>query len=161
MIAEIVCNVVLNILLAKYWGVLGIILATLISLFFVNFIGGAWILFKEYFQNGKLGEFFADQALYFGMTAVIAIACFWGCECMNSGLNGMTAFMTMPASGVDAVTANSGHTKLFELVGLVVRLLLCTLVTVAGYYVAYHHTARYQDAKEWVKSRYSVLKIGK
>lgn len=40
-IAEFVCNVVLNILLAKYWGVLGIILATLISLFFVNFIGGA------------------------------------------------------------------------------------------------------------------------
>lgn len=56
-IAEIVCNVVLNILLAMYWGVLGIILATLISLFFINFIGGAWILFKEYFQNGKLGEF--------------------------------------------------------------------------------------------------------
>lgn len=48
-IAEIICNVVLNILLAKYWGVLGIIVATLISLFFINFIGGAWILLKEYY----------------------------------------------------------------------------------------------------------------
>lgn len=129
----------LNILLAKYWGVLGIILATLISLFFVNFIGGAWILFKEYFKNGKLQEFFADQALYFGVTAVLAVACFWGCESMSGWLNGTSAFMTMPASTVDAVAASSGHTKLFELVGLVVRLLLCTLVTVAGYYVAYHH----------------------
>lgn len=174
-VAEIVCNVVLNILLAKYWGVLGIILATLISLFFINFLGGAWILFKEYYQNGKLQEFFADQALYFGVTVILAVMCFWGCEWVSSWLNGVSTFMTMPAfavdavaadSGhtkfaVDAVAANSGHTKLFELVGLVVRLLLCTLVTVAGYYVAYHHTARYQDAKEWVKSRFSVMKIGK
>ena len=65
------------------------------------------------------------------------------------------------AFAVDAVMANSGHTKLFELVGLVARLLLCTLVTVAGYYVAYHHTTRYQDAKEWVKSRYNVFRIEK
>ncbi len=79
-IAEIVCNIVLNILLAKYWGVLGIILATLISLFFVNFLGGAWILFKEYFKNGKLHEFFADQALYFGVTAVLAVVCFYVCD---------------------------------------------------------------------------------
>ena len=160
-IAEIVCNVVLNILLAKYWGVLGIILATLISLFFINFLGGAWILFKEYFQNGKLHEFFADQALYFGVTVVLAVMCFRGCEGVSSWLNGASAFMTMPAFAVDAVTANSGHNKLFELMGLVVRLLLCTLVTVAGYYVVYHHTACYQDAKEWVKSRFSVLKIRK
>ena len=160
-IAEIVCNIVLNILLAKYWGVLGIVLATLISLFFINFIGGAWILFKEYFQNGKLGEFFADQALYFGVTVVLAVMCFWGCEGVSSWSNGASVFMTMPASAVDAVTANSGHTKMFELLGLVARLLLCTLLTVAGYYVVYHHTVRYQDAMEWVKSRYSVLKIEK
>lgn len=160
-VVEIVCNIVLNILLAKYWGVLGIILATLISLFFVNFIGGAWILFKKYFQNGKLGEFFADQALYFVVTAVLAIACFWSCESMSGWLNGGTAFMKMPAFAIDAVAENSGHTKMFELLGLIARLLLCTLLTVAGYYVVYHHTVRYQDAMEWVKSRYSVLKIEK
>ena len=52
----------------------------------------------------------------------------------------------------------SGQLELEEEPG---RLLLCTLVTVAGYYMAYHHTALYQGAKEWVKSRYSVFKIGK
>lgn len=135
----------------------------------------AWILFKEYFKNGKMHEFFADQALYFGVTVVLAVMCFWGCEGLSSWLNDVTAFMTMPASTVDAVVANpwhtkfaldavaanSVHTKLFKLVGLVASLLRCTLVTVAGYYVAYHHTARYQDAKEWVKSRYKVFKIEK
>ena len=130
-IAEIVCNVVLNILLAKYFGVLGIILATLISLFFVNFLGGAWILFKEYFKNGKLGEFFVDQALYFAVTIVFAVVCWWAC-------NGVAGWFSD--------TAVLGQAKLFELVGLAARLLICTLVTAAGYFMVYHRTSRYQDA---------------
>ena len=135
-IAEIVCNVVLNILLAEYLGVLGIILATLISLFFVNFLGGAWILFKEYFKNGRLGEFFADQALYFGVTAVLAVVCFFACD------------------GV----AVAGQSKLLGVAGLVIRLLLCTVVTAGGYFLAYHSTERYKDAKDWVQMRYKVMK---
>lgn len=148
-IAEIICNVVLNILLAKYWGVMGIILATLISLFFINFLGGAWILFKEYFQNGKLGEFFADQALYFAVTVVIAALCLYVCE----GISGLVWM-----SGWLKGAGNAGQMKLFELAGLLARLLFCTLVSVAGYFLFYHHTARYQDAKEWVKSRYNLLR---
>ena len=150
-IAELICNVVLNILMAKYLGVLGIILATLISLFFINFIGGAWILFKEYFKNGKLEEFFVDQMLYFVVTAVIAALCFWSCEGINKWLCG-------PETSVVELAMSTGRTKLFDLFGLGVRLLLCTFVTIAGYYVVYHHTARYQDAKEWVKCRYNLLK---
>ena len=136
-IAEIVCNIVLNIVLAKYWGVLGIIVATLLSLFFINFLGGSRILFKEYFKNGKLGEFFRDQALYFCVTAVIAVLCWRGCEEIGGWLGGGSAGM----------------------LGLVARLLLCTIVTLAGYYLAYHRTARYKDAKDWVWNRYSAMNL--
>lgn len=128
-IVEIICNVVLNILLAKYWGVLGIILATLISLLFINFIFGAWILFREYFKNGKLHEFFANQVLYFSITVLTATFCVFICEKIPSD---------------------------WGFLGLQVRLILCTVSTAFFYYLVYHHTKRYQDAKIWLGSRFKV-----
>lgn len=126
-IAEILCNVVLNILLAKYWGVLGIILATLISLFFINYIFGAWILFQQYFQNGKLHEFFADHALYAAVTAALAALCTYMCK-------------KIPTD--------------WGFLGLPIKFLLCIALTLTFYYIVYHHTNRYQDAKTWLLSRY-------
>ena len=137
-IAEMICNVVLNILLAKYWGVLGIILATLISLFFINFIGGAWILFKEYFQNSRLGEFFADQAKYFLVTAAVGMVCFCLCETVAVGTG----------------TSNKGVEALF----LLLRLLICTVLTALLYYLVYHHSAQYRDAKDWLWKRYRAMR---
>ncbi len=137
-IAEIVCNVVLNILLAKYWGVLGIIVATLISLFFINFIGGAWVLFKEYFQNGKLNEFFADQAKYFLVTAAVGVVCFSVCEMLTVG------------------TGNSN--QVVEALYLLLRLLICTVVTALLYYLVYHCSAQYRDAKDWLWKRYRTMR---
>jgi len=137
-IAEIVCNVVLNILLAKYWGVLGIILATLISLFFINFIGGAWILFKEYFQNGKLHEFFADQAKYFLITTAVGAVCYFVCETV-------------------AVGTGISH-KVVEALYLLIRLVICTIVTILLYYLVYHRSAQYRDAKDWLWKRYRAMR---
>ena len=137
-IAEIVCNVVLNILLAKYWGVLGIIVATLLSLFFINFIGGAWILFKEYFQNGKLHEFFADQAKYFLVTTSVGVVCFCVCETITVGTG-------IPNRGVETLY-------------LLLRLLICTVVTVLLYYLVYHRSVQFMDAKDWLWKRYQAMR---
>ena len=137
-IAEIICNVVLNILLARYWGVLGVILATLISLFFINFIGGAWILFKEYFQNGKLHEFFADQAKYFLITAAVGAVCFCVCETVAVGTG-------IPNKGVEALY-------------LLIRFVICTILTILLYYLVYHRSAQYRDAKNWLWKRYRAMR---
>lgn len=158
-IAEILSNVVLNILLAKYWGVLGIILATLISLFFINFLGGAWILFKEYFRNGKLGEFFVDQALYFGVTVAVAVVCWWACESVSEGIAGVAGAGTVNVTTHDYLASvGSGVTgtlnKGLQFLQLLLRLVACTVISVLGYYLIYRHTARYQDAKEWIRSRF-------
>lgn len=157
-IAEIICNIVLNIVLAKYWGVLGIIVATLISLFFINFIGEAWILFKEYFKNGRLGTFFADQALYFGVTVVLAIVCLEACEVVVEILHFDAGLAVSMAGAGEArsitVGINGGLAKLYSVLGLFVRLLICTLGAVVGYYLALGRTARYRDAKNWIASRY-------
>ena len=137
-IAEIIANIVLNLLLAKYWGVLGIILATLISLFFINFIGEAWILFNEYFKNDKLHVFFADQAKYFLVTAAVGVVCFYACEVVTIGTG-------IPNKGV-------------EVLYLMLRLLICTVVTILLYYLVYHRTSKYLDAKDWLCKRYRAMR---
>ncbi len=73
-ILETVANVALNIILGKYWGVNGIIAATLISLFLFNFCWGSTILFKAYFQMENLWTYFGYHLRYFAVTAIICAA---------------------------------------------------------------------------------------
>ena len=60
------------------------------------------------------------------------------------------------ATGIINGVTNYGQSKLFALVGLAARLLLCTVIVSVGYYLAYRWTERYRDAKEWLWSRYRV-----
>ena len=128
-LAEALVNICLNIVLAKYFGVLGIILATLVSLFFIDFIFSARILFRQYYRNGKLGEFFGDHARYFMVTLLLALPSIYICNLIT-------------AHGV---------------LGLLLRLLVCTVCSVAGYFLLYHRTARYQDAVDWIMRRWDMM----
>ena len=128
-LAEALVNICLNVVLAKYFGVLGIILATLISLFFIDFIFSARILFRQYYRNGKLGEFFGDHARYFLVTLLLAFPSIYVCNLIT-------------VSGV---------------LGLLLRLLVCTVCSVAGYFLLYHRTARYQDAMDWIRRRWKMV----
>ena len=136
-IAEISANIVLNILLAKYWGVLGIILATVFSLFFIDFINGARILFNEYFKNGKMWLFFADHARYLLVTVVLSGFCFYVC-------NQVSAIVVGRFTG-DGVIA------------IALRLVICTTVPILGYGLVYHRTEQYAEAKNWLLQRIDDL----
>lgn len=70
-IIESIANLVLNFILVQLWGILGIIAATLISLLIVNFGFGSQIVFKYYFKNGKLLEYFLLHAKYAIVTLLI------------------------------------------------------------------------------------------
>ena len=128
-LAEALVNISLNIVLAKYFGVLGIILATLISLFFIDFIFSARILFRQYYRNGKLGEFFGDHVRYFLVTLLLAFPSIYVCN-----------LITVPG-----------------VLGLLLRLLVCTVCSVAGYFLLYHRSARYQDAVDWIMRRWNLM----
>lgn len=75
-IAETLANLVLNIALGWYFGVWGIVVATLISLFFINFCWGSRIVFDCYFKNGKAGEYYRDHAIYFGVMSIVVSICY-------------------------------------------------------------------------------------
>ncbi len=70
---EAVLNIVLNFVLGKIWGIYGIIFATLISLFIINFLWGSTILFKNYFTNIKISEFYVTHAFYAFVTILSSI----------------------------------------------------------------------------------------
>ena len=84
-IAEAVANVVLNVLLCRRLGVFGIILATLLTLFFLNYLPCPVILFRYYFKNDKLGEYFWDHLMYFLTLLPGGTLCFLLCLLLGEG----------------------------------------------------------------------------
>ena len=69
-LCETALNLTLNILLGKYFGVHGIILATMISLMTCNYIWGSCILFRHYFSFTWLKQYF----IYQGKQTALVIA---------------------------------------------------------------------------------------
>lgn len=67
-IVEAITNIVLNFTLGYYWGINGIILATLISLFFINFCYGSSIVFKSYFKGFKIKDYYLSNLKYIIVT---------------------------------------------------------------------------------------------
>lgn len=123
-LAEAAANVVLNIVLCKFMGITGIILATLISLFFINDICCPIILFRHYFKNGKLMEYYKDHVLYFLSLLPGGILCVLLCR-------------WIPAEGLSA---------------FLLRTPICIIVPGISYYLLWCKNALCREALSWLRS---------
>ncbi len=85
-VIEALLNLVLNFTLGYYLGVVGIILATIISYTCMYFYGSTFI-FTKYFKNGKLNKYFVDNILYMMVTGVIGFVTFKLLEVLLSSQN--------------------------------------------------------------------------
>ena len=74
-IVEAIINLVLNFTLGYFWGVAGIILATIISYTCVYFYGSKFV-FTKYFRNGKLKKFYLDNLYYLTITGLVGLGIF-------------------------------------------------------------------------------------
>ena len=70
-IGETLMNLTLNIVLGKAFGVHGIIIATMVSLFLCNYIWSASIVFKHYFTRERQKDYYRYQ---FSQSALIFVA---------------------------------------------------------------------------------------
>ena len=70
---EAIVNIILNYLLGKFFGVHGIIIATWISIFFINFCWGSRIIFNHYFDISNYNDYFRSHMYYFINTIVASI----------------------------------------------------------------------------------------
>ena len=88
-IAESVLNIFLNWILGKYFGINGIIAATIISLFFVNFLYGSRIVFKYYFTHFKLRDFFLLHLYCASITVITCVPTYLICSSIPSSIPGL------------------------------------------------------------------------
>lgn len=122
---ESIANLVLNYVLVQLIGIYGIILATVLSLFFINFCWGSQIVFDKYFKNRKQMEYFLFHLKYASVTFLVAVVTFG--ICMLIPLDGMLAVIT--------------------------RGVVCCIIPNVIYILIYHRTSIYQEAIPWILER--------
>ena len=132
MIGEAIANILLNILFCRLWGVLGIILATVVSVFVTNFVFCPRLLFKLYFKNGKLKEYWLDHFFY-ATTMLLSAGIGWFlCERILS--------IEMIGTGImNSILCLGG------------RLIICTALSVCVFWLIWHRSERYKTAVVWMK----------
>jgi hypothetical protein len=95
-ILEAIANLVLNLLFVSRWGVFGIVLGTLISMLVINFGYGSTIVFKHYFKNYYVSEFFKQHMLYLVVTCINCIITYLICSFLPGiGLSWFVVKMTI------------------------------------------------------------------
>lgn len=66
-VGEMLANLVLNIFLGKYFGVNGILIATIITAFFSSFVGLSVITYKRLFKKSPMDYFYKNMLYFFQM----------------------------------------------------------------------------------------------
>lgn len=84
-VIEAILNLILNFLLGKFFGIIGILLATIISYTCVYFYGSKFI-FTEYFKNGKLGKFIIKNLEYMLVTIITGFLTYEVCNLVTSSM---------------------------------------------------------------------------
>lgn len=128
-IAEMICNIVLNFILGKIFGVYGIIAATCISLFSFGYVGSAIVLFRNYYSGG-LKKYFASHFTY----AVVTL---------------INCLIVRAVCGLIIVDN--------KWLNLLLRLGVCIIISPVIYLLFYFKTDIFSLSKSWLIKRMSFL----
>lgn len=124
-IAEAIGNLLLNLTLGYFFGAFGIVIATIITLFFINFLGASRIIFRFYFKTG-FREYIFDQLRW------LLIAC------------GISAIIYV-------VTANFRLEN--PLAEIFIKVLICTVVPNILIFLLSFKTKLFSVAFQWISVR--------
>lgn len=132
-LGEALSNIFLNLLLGYYLGITGIIIATIISIFFINFLGSSRIIFKYYYKYG-FKTYLRKQIFYICITIGVA---FITSEVCN------TVLFTNTTVGL--------YTTLFA------RVVICTVIPNILFLLIYRKTNLFTSySYPWLKRRIRV-----
>lgn len=129
-VVETIVNITLNYVLGKYFGVHGIILATLLSILCINFVWGSAILFKYYFKEYSVLSFYKKHLKYFIVSIIAALITF----CITKMIQ-LDLIYTVFVDG-----------------------LICLIVPNFIFYVCYFTTYEYQESICFIKKSISTIK---
>ena len=120
--AETIGNFLLNWLFVRWFGIAGIIVATLLTILVCNFIWGSQIVFKYYFKGISSKEFFANHIKH------IVITVFAGIITWIININ-LVYFNNMFAN-------------------LIIKAISCIIIPNMAYWLFYRKTALFSEAKQ-------------
>lgn len=83
-IVEAISNLVLDVVLVMFFKLPGVILATIITMFFYTNIWGSVIIFKHYFKKCSLKKYFLNQFLYAVIAFFVCLLSFLICQFVTS-----------------------------------------------------------------------------
>ena len=129
-LVEALSNIVLNYILGKLFGVHGIIVATLISILLINFIWGSAILFKYYFKDYKVGEFYKKHFFYFGVAIIAAVLTY-----------SLTTLI---------------HGNMY--VRFIASAIMCCIVPNGIFYIIYRKREEFNEAKVFCSRAYNLIR---
>jgi len=125
-IFESVLNIGLNYLLGRLFGIYGILLATIISLFFINYIWGSMITFHYYFKEQHILEYFSSGGIY----ALVA-----GINCL-----------------LNYLVCNALLTE-YTYLSILLRVLICSTITNVLFWFIFKDTKIFKDTYLWIKRK--------
>ena len=130
-VIEAAANLILNIVLGKLFGITGVILATIITIFVFNYLQRNRVLFKNYFKDQSLAKYYKEQAYYALLFIIGFVASYLICE-------------IIPIEGA---------------INLIIRLIICAILPNIIYYIGIRHTKRYSDSKRIIlAAKKTILK---
>lgn len=129
-VAEAVINILGNYILVQLWGMFGIVCATIISLITIDFFYSSTIVYDHYFKNGKIGVYFKKHGLYLLITAAGCVPAYLLCRSISLG----------------------------GILGLLVRLVVCVLVSNVIFYLGYRMLPEYTEGKKLGRRVLHMLK---
>lgn len=122
-IVETIANAILNFLFVRTWGINGIIVATNITIIFVNFIWGTRILYKNYFRSYDFIRFIIEDLIYTFVTIIICFITYFACNILQ-----LSCFKQLLFNGI-----------------------ICLVVPTFLYYMTYRKTKLYEDSLQFAK----------
>ena len=131
-IAESVSNIVLNYFLGKYFGIYGILLATIITILVINFGYGSRIVFQFYFGLDKLPEYYHRNLVYLVMTLITG---------------GVTYICCSFLAGDD----------IFAFIG---KMCICVIIPNVVYLVLYFRNKDFKIAIPWIFRTMGLTRFG-
>lgn len=89
---EAVANILLNIILGKIFGITGVILATILTIFFINFLWRTIVLFRNYFREMSLKSFLMGHLGWASAIIFAAVITYIVCTRVQFGLISQVLF---------------------------------------------------------------------
>lgn len=129
-ILESFCNLFLNVVFVKIWGVTGVVLATIVSVLFLTNIYGTFIGFKYFFTDCNIKKYVMNQVSNFAVTAV-------GC---------FLAYQTSSLIYLDGIA------------GLLLRAIVVAATGMAVFILAKFKTKSFISAKQYLMERVPSLR---